>query len=78
MEIIRLDTLYIMLHFWIGDKNSDKAFLQYDYISSNKVDLYHTLVPPAYRGHGIAAILAEVSATMKDSEYSVSRSPNHS
>ena len=66
MEIIRLDTLYIMLYFWIGDKNSDKAFLQYDYISGNKVDLYHTLVPPAYRGHGIAAILAEVSATMKD------------
>nr|XP_022317584.1 protein NATD1-like [Crassostrea virginica] len=44
-----------------GDKNSDKAFLQYDYISSNKVDLYHTLVPPAYRGHGIAAILAETA-----------------
>lgn len=43
------------------NKKGDKAFLQYDYITNNKVDLYHTLVPPSYRGHGIAGILAETA-----------------
>lgn len=46
--------------FSVDNKKGDKAFLQYDYITNNKVDLYHTLVPPSYRGHGIAGILAEV------------------
>lgn len=44
--------------FYIENKG-EKAFLQYDYITSNKVELYHTLVPPSYRGHGVAGILAE-------------------
>ncbi|XP_056018601.1 protein NATD1-like [Ostrea edulis] len=39
----------------------DKAFLQYDYINKNKVDLYHTMVPTTYRGQGIAGVLAETA-----------------
>lgn len=38
------------------------AKLEYEWIKSDLVDLYHTLVPTQYRGQGIAKVLAEVSS----------------
>ncbi|KAK6178551.1 hypothetical protein SNE40_013317 [Patella caerulea] len=37
----------------------EKAMLQYEFIKPNIVDLYHTEVPPVFRGKGIAKILAK-------------------
>ncbi|XP_053649559.1 uncharacterized protein [Cherax quadricarinatus] len=40
----------------------DKAYLQYDIDSAKKiVDLQHTVVPAAFRGHGIGKVLAKAS-----------------
>ena len=38
-----------------------KAVLNYEYLSSDLIELYHTEVPPAARGQGVATLLAEVS-----------------
>lgn len=40
---------------------NQKAVLQYDLIRPKFVDLYHTGVPPAFRGRGIAKLLAEAA-----------------
>lgn len=45
---------YIML-------GQDKAYLQYESVEEGKVDLYHTLVPPAFRGRGVAKLLAQAA-----------------
>lgn len=41
---------------------SDKAYLQYDILDpkTKAVDLQHTVVPEAFRGQGIAKVLAKV------------------
>lgn len=38
----------------------DRAVLLYEYVGKRIVDLQHTEVPDAYRGHGIAKHLAKV------------------
>lgn len=38
----------------------ESAVLQYDMLEDNVVDLYHTGVPVAFRGKGIAKVLAKV------------------
>ncbi|XP_078667062.1 protein NATD1-like [Branchiostoma floridae x Branchiostoma belcheri] len=44
------------------DKNStEKAILQYDMYRKGYVDFYHTLVPEAYRGKGLAKHLAKAA-----------------
>ena len=40
---------------------TDKAYLAYDTTSSGSVILHHTEVPSAFRGKGVAKILAKVS-----------------
>ncbi|KAK7083024.1 hypothetical protein SK128_028252 [Halocaridina rubra] len=49
--------------FYISLGN-EKAFLQYDIIDEEAglVDLQHTVVPDAYRGQGIAKVLAKIAA----------------
>lgn len=44
-----------------GKRRKDSAILEYDWIRPGFVDLYHTEVPPAYRGQGIAKILAKAA-----------------
>ncbi|XP_033752617.1 protein NATD1-like [Pecten maximus] len=44
-----------------GKRRKDTAVLEYDWIRPGFVDLYHTGVPPAYRGQGIAKILAKAA-----------------
>ena len=46
--------------FFIDLPSGKKAFLQYE-PTEEKVDLWHTEVPPEYRGKGVAGILAETS-----------------
>lgn len=41
--------------------NAGEAVLLYDTLPSGALDFYHTEVPPALRGRGIAGKLAEVS-----------------
>ncbi|OWF43221.1 protein NATD1-like [Mizuhopecten yessoensis] len=44
-----------------GKRKKDTAILEYDWIRPGFVDLYHTGVPSAYRGQGIAKILAKAA-----------------
>lgn len=37
---------------------NDRAFLQYDKVSQDVLDLKHTEVPDAFRGKGVAGLLA--------------------
>ncbi|KAL3885290.1 hypothetical protein ACJMK2_025373 [Sinanodonta woodiana] len=41
-----------------GKVSDEKAVLQYSFVHKGIVDLMHTEVPPLFRGHGIAKILA--------------------
>ena len=41
--------------------STDKAYLAYDTTNSGSVILHHTEVPSAFRGKGVAKILAKVS-----------------
>ncbi|ELT87742.1 hypothetical protein CAPTEDRAFT_162455 [Capitella teleta] len=40
-----------------GDR-VERAFIQYD-INGKSIDLYHTLVPPVFRGKGVAKLLTK-------------------
>lgn len=44
-----------------GNLSDDKAVLQYQWVRKGVVDLYHTGVPPAFRGKGIAQVLAKAA-----------------
>jgi len=41
-----------------------KALLEYD-LKDNVIDMYHTEVPDAYRGQGIAKVLVQVSKILR-------------
>lgn len=43
----------------------EPAVLQYELLKDNSVDLYHTGVPVAFRGKGIAKVLAKVCVKVK-------------
>lgn len=50
--------------FLIELENSGKsyeAFIDYEHLEPNTIDLYHTEVPVVFRGQGIAQILAEAA-----------------
>lgn len=53
------------LEFYIklnnGKDEDSKAVLQYSYITPDHVDLEHTVVPPQFRGHGVAKVLAQTA-----------------
>ena len=40
---------------------TDRAFLNYEKIGENAVNLWHTEVPSVFRGKGVAKVLAQVS-----------------
>jgi len=42
-------------------KAGDTAVLKYQWVREGVADLFHTGVPKAYRGKGIAKILAQVT-----------------
>ncbi|XP_060070768.1 protein NATD1-like [Ylistrum balloti] len=44
-----------------GKRRNESAILEYEWIRPGFVDLYHTEVPPVYRGQGIAKILAKAA-----------------
>lgn len=50
---------YIDLQEPDSKDSKDRAVLQYQWVRKGLVDLYHTGVPPAYRGQGIAQLLAK-------------------
>jgi len=39
----------------------DSAVIEYRWIGDSVVDLYHTEVPPSYRGKGLAQLLTKVN-----------------
>ncbi|XP_067654221.1 protein NATD1-like [Haliotis asinina] len=41
--------------------SGEKAVLQYDWVSDDLVDLYHTEVPPVFRGRGVGKLLAKAA-----------------
>lgn len=41
------------------DGTTEKAHIDYEVIGDGKWDLQHTLVPPTFRGHGVAKVLAK-------------------
>ena len=43
----------------LDDDGTHKAVLQYD-LKEDVLDMYHTGVPPQFRGKGVAKILAKV------------------
>jgi hypothetical protein len=49
----------VVLNLFSDNKDS-KAVLQYSYLNPSYVDLEHTIVPPEFRGHGVAKKLAQV------------------
>lgn len=54
------------------DDSGVKAFLAYRKLEGKTLDLYHTSVPPALEGQGIAAALTEHALQFaKDNGYSV-------
>ena len=42
------------------DNLAEKAVLQYSWVKPDTADLFHTEVPPVFRGKGIAKYLAKV------------------
>ncbi|KAI0224355.1 Protein NATD1 [Lamellibrachia satsuma] len=49
-------------HLKLGDKTvTDIAVLEYRWVRDGVADLFHTEVPTAYRGKGIAKILAQTA-----------------
>ena len=48
--------------FSFNSEDNQKAVLQYDY-DGKIIDLYHTGVPPAFRGKGVAKLLAKVQVS---------------
>ncbi|XP_013414864.2 protein NATD1-like [Lingula anatina] len=52
---------YIKIRSEDGANSEDKALLQYDIIRDGFYDLYHTEVPPVFRGKGIAKLLAKAA-----------------
>ncbi|XP_046546792.1 protein NATD1-like [Haliotis rubra] len=41
--------------------SGEKAVLQYDWLTEDLVDLYHTEVPPVFRGRGVGKLLAKAA-----------------
>ncbi|XP_071098225.1 protein NATD1-like [Haliotis cracherodii] len=41
--------------------SGEKAVLQYDWQTEDHVDLYHTEVPPVFRGRGVGKLLAKAA-----------------
>ena len=51
------------LHLYFVEQESFKAVLEYEWIRKDLIDLWHTEVPPEFRGHGVAKYLVKVSST---------------
>ena len=49
----------IIHDFFTNSDDDQRAVLQYDY-DGKVIDMYHTGVPPAFRGKGVAKLLAKV------------------
>jgi len=49
---------YVVSLFLILGEN---AVIEYRWVDDSVVDLYHTEVPPSYRGKGLAQLLAKVN-----------------
>ena len=45
--------------FFTNSDDDQRAVLQYNY-DGKVIDMYHTGVPPAFRGKGVAKLLAKV------------------
>lgn len=43
------------------DGSTENAHIDYEVIGDRKWDLQHTLVPSAFRGHGVAKVLAKAA-----------------
>ncbi|CAL4096273.1 unnamed protein product, partial [Meganyctiphanes norvegica] len=44
-----------------GNRTAKRAYLEYEELCANSVDLQHTVVPNVFRGQGVAKILAKAA-----------------
>ena len=52
-----------------AEQESFKAILEYEWIRKDLIALWHTEVPPEFRGHGVAKYLVKVSTMSKNTAH---------